>query len=200
MQGNIFEYKKPIYEIGLPKDLESTIWDFYVTRSFANSASQKRTVKDFGIKQIPFKKMMQKAEITDDNCKILTCTTMKKALADLKLEVEGKDERGNKTTIEIDFDTPRICCLQSFTVNEDIKVVPSGSQADCILTHIRNSFAHGNTYFFDNGNVLLEDKDRGKVTARMLIAVESLIDWIKLIDSSHIVYPELFKDSDLDSR
>ena len=196
MQGNINDYKKSIYEIGLPKDLESIIWDFYVARSFASSASQKRVVKDFKIKQIPFKQMMRKARITDDNCKILTCTTMKKALADLNLEVEGKDESSKKTTIEIDFDIPRICCLQPFTVNEDIKVTARGSQADCILTHIRNALAHGNTYFFDNGNVLLEDKDGSKVTARILIAVESLIDWIKLIDSSHIVYPELFKKSE----
>lgn len=191
MKRIISQYKKSIYEIGLKKEFESLIWDFYVTRSFANSANQKRAVSDFGIKQIPIKEMMTEAGISNENFKILTCTTIRKTMGELDLEVEGKDDKGNKIEVPIDIDTPRICCTQGFTVSEDIKVIPSGSQADSLFTHIRNAFAHGNTYFFDNHFVILEDKDQRKITARICISVDTLVRWIRLIDKEGIVYPSL---------
>ena len=67
-----------------------------------------------------------------------------------------------------------------------------------MFTHIRNAFAHGNTYFFENGNVLLEDKDGNKITARILIAVQTLVDWIRLIDKDSIIYPVLSEEIEED--
>lgn len=55
-------------------------------------------------------------------------------------------------------------------------------KAESILTHIRNAFAHSNTYFFDNNMVLLEDKSKGIITAEILLPMKILLDWIKLID------------------
>lgn len=54
----------------------------------------------------------------------------------------------------------------------------------CLFRHIRNAFAHGNTYFFENENVLLEDKDGKKVTARILIPQQALLEWTGIIDKS----------------
>ena len=195
----VSNFKRSIYEIGLPKEIEAMIWDFYVTRSFASSANQKRSVADFGIKQIPFKKLLSSASISDDNCHILTCSSMKRTLQSVGLEIEGKDEDGKKVEQEIDIDIPKICCLHQFTVNEDYKIVPSGSQSDCLFTHIRNAFAHGNTYYFDNGNALLEDKDQRKVTARILLPMQALLEWIKIIDANHMVYPELIPPDSRDN-
>lgn len=191
MYALVSNYKKSIYEIGLSTGKETLIWDFYLTRSFASSASQKRAIADFGIKHIPFKELMISAGIADENCRILTCSSMKRSLQSLGLEIECKDADGNKIEKEIDVDIPRICCLHPFTVNEEYKIVPGGSQADCLFTHIRNSLAHGNTYFFENGNILLEDKDQRKISARILIPLQALIEWIKIIDAKHLVYPEL---------
>lgn len=45
------------------------------------------------------------------------------------------------------------------------------------------------TYFFDNGNVLLEDKDqRGTITARIILRMQTLLDWITLIDREQRYY------------
>lgn len=60
--------------------------------------------------------------------------------------------------------------------------------AESILTHIRNAFAHGNTYFFENGNTLLEDKNRNIITARILLKLQTLLDWIGLIDKEQRFY------------
>ena len=195
MKVIVSNYKKSIYEIGLSKDIESIIWDFYVTKSFSNSSSQKRAVGEFGIKTLPFKEMMQIASIDDNNCKIMSCSSIKKSLLMMGLETEQKTNK-NKKEIAIEIDTPKICCLQPFSVNEDFKIVAKQSSADCLFTHIRNAFAHGNTYFFDNGNILLEDKDDRKITARIIIPVQSLIDWIKIIDINKNIYPELAFEND----
>lgn len=199
----VSQYKKSIYEIGLSKEEEAIIWDFYVTRSFAASASQKRTIKEFGYSQIPLKQMLELAGVTDDTCKILPCTTMPNTIKSLGLETSAKDKDGKTVEVGIDIDNPRLCCIQKFKVADEQGISPTVSAAECLLSHIRNSLAHGNTYFFDNGNVLLEDKDGNKITARILIPVQVLLEWVMLIDKSGVVYPNLRlsrnKDSDLEN-
>lgn len=51
---------------------------------------------------------------------------------------------------------------------------------NCLFRHIRNSFSHANTYFFDNDYMLLEDKEKNRITARILIKQQTLLDWIKI--------------------
>lgn len=182
-------YKKSIHEIGLDPEKESIIWDFYVTRSFASSASQKRSVKDFGISRIPLKEMFAAAGVAEGDAIIIPCTTMPGTLQKLALETTAKDESKNTIELDIDVDRPRLCCIQKFSVTDEKGITAQGSPAECLLTHIRNAFAHGNTFFFDNGNVLLEDKDSNKITARILISVQTLIDWIVIIDKIGSVYP-----------
>lgn len=196
MKAKISLYKKSIHEIGLSSDAEAIIWDFYVTRSFASSTSQKRSVNTFGIAQIPIKQMMTAARISTEDFVIIPCTTMPATLKNLDFETSGKNIDGKAMETEIDIDRPRLCCIQKFTVKDDQGVSPNGSPAECLFTHIRNAFAHGNTYFFDNGNVLLEDKDGSKITARILIAVQTLLDWIRLIDQKSLVYPTLRKNKE----
>ena len=186
----VSNYKKSIYEIGLPRKTEAMIWDFYVTRSFASSASQKRKAEDFGIKSIPIDVMLKQAGFTEGNFRFMPCTTMTNTIKSLNLCLEGKDKNNKKVEMELeDIETPRMCCLQQFTVTEEGQIKPGPSKADCLFTHIRNAMAHGNTFFFDNGNVLLEDKDGSKITARILISVQSLVEWIRIVDSKGIVYP-----------
>ena len=64
MKVFVQEYKKSIYDIGLDKDSEATIWDFYVTKAMCKSASQKRTISDYGLKNIPYDAMLKVAGIT----------------------------------------------------------------------------------------------------------------------------------------
>ena len=65
---------------------------------------------------------------------------------------------------------------------EQTKLESKESRIKCLFRHIRNSLAHGDTFFFDNGNLLLEDKDKSTITARILINQQTLIDCIKVID------------------
>lgn len=62
------------------------------------------------------------------------------------------------------------------------------TRMECLFRHLRNSLAHNLTYQFDNGNILLEDQDdNNRITARILIPKDALLEWIKIIkqDNKH---------------
>ncbi len=69
------------------------------------------------------------------------------------------------------------------TVNEDgsVQVAQTETRMECLFRHIRNSLAHGRTYYFENDNIMLEDTDGSKITARILIPARALIEWISII-------------------
>ena len=188
MRVEIQNYKASIHTIGLPREQESMIWDFYVTKSIAESASQKRTVSDYGLKSLPWKEMLNVAGIDNDNVKVLLANSINKTLKKYDLSVtEGKGAAKKNKAIEID--NPKIVCLTPFSIADEEPPQGRVGAAESVLTHIRNSFAHGNTYFLPNSMVLLEDKDqRGTITARMLLKVQTLLDWIGLIDINQQYY------------
>lgn len=184
----IQSYKKSINESSFSSEQIAMIWDFYVTKSIAASASQKRTAKDYGLKSLPWKNMCIVAGLNESNIKILLANSINKTLEKMDLIIEeGKgSEKRNKP---IDIDTPRIVCLSPFTIADEEAPKAKVGEAESVLTHIRNAFAHGNTYYFDNKYVLFEDKDqRGGITARILMSQQSLIDWIRLIDHESRYY------------
>ena len=124
----------------------------------------------------------------ENNIKILLANSINKTLENMDLIIEeGKNsEKRNKA---IDIDTPRIVCLSPFTIADEEAPKAKVGEAESVLTHIRNAFAHGNTYYFDNKYVLFEDKDqRGGITARILMPQQSLLDWIRLIDHESRYY------------
>ena len=89
----------------------------------------------------------------------------------------------------IEIDVPRIACLTPYTIADEEAPKAKAGDAESVLTHIRNAFAHGNTYYFENQFVLFEDKDqKGIITARIILAQQTLIDWISLIDSEQRFY------------
>ena len=186
MRVNIQNYKKSVNETFFTDKQIKTIWDFYVTKSVANSASQKRTINDYGKKQFPWKEMIRVAGIDVNDVKILCANNINKTLVNYGLCVEKKS---NGYPEEIEIDDCKIICVTPFSISDEERPKPKCGDAESVLTHIRNSFAHGNTYFFDNGNVLFEDKDnRGTITARMLLKQQTLLDWIFLIDSERKYY------------
>ena len=74
--------------------------------------------------------------------------------------------------------------------NVSVKVLEDGSteisaretRMECLFRHIRNSFAHNRMYYFEEGNILLEDRDdNGQISSRILISKQALIDWIGII-------------------
>lgn len=188
MRCFIQNYHKSIYDCGLPKEQEAIIWDFYVTHAIASSASQGRKASDYGLASLPWGDMKDVAGIETTNIKILLASSINKTLQNYDLEiVEGKG--ANKTKKAIEVDVPKIVCSTPFTIADEDDPKGKVGEAESVLTHIRNAFAHGLTYFFDNGNVLLEDKDqRGAITARIILKMQTLLDWIALIDKDRRFY------------
>lgn len=67
--------------------------------------------------------------------------------------------------------------------NGEVSITPGERRMECLFRHIRNSLAHGRTYYFNNGFIMLEDiDDNSKKTARLLLKFQSLIDWIEIIE------------------
>lgn len=188
MRIEIQSYKMSINQTKFTHEQVAIIWDFYVTKSIAESASQKKRISDYGHSQFPWKEMLTVAELQNNNVKILLANSINKTLENYDLTViEGKGDNKHNKAIEID--EPKIVCLTPYTIADEEPPKARVGEAESVLTHIRNSFAHGNTYFFDNGNVLFEDKDiRGTITARIILKQQTLLDWISLIDKEQKYY------------
>lgn len=181
-------FKKSINESAFSTEQIAMIWDFYVTKAIAASASQRRTAGDYGHKSLPWKEMCTVAHLNDNNIKILPATSINKTLEMMDLVIDigkGTDKQARPIEIEV----PRIACLSPFTIADEEPPKSKIGEAESVLTHIRNAFAHGNTYYFDNKFVMFEDKDqRGSITARIVLSQQSLIDWITLIDKESRYY------------
>lgn len=160
----------------------SLIWDFYVTHAFSGGSGQEITLESYGWndKDADLNRLesllMKSAGVSALCC--IRATTIKDTL--------GACDMSNEM---ICIEHPRIVLQQkySISINENEKIKFGGgsgteNRIKCLFRHIRNAFAHGNTYFFENGNVLLEDKDGTKVTARILIPQQALLEWIGIID------------------
>ena len=89
--------------------------------------------------------------------------------------------------IEDEFKS-RIVCVNGYTISDEDKPKRKSGEAECVLNHIRNALSHGNTYIFENKKIMLEDLRGGKITARMIFDVNTLINWIKLIDINEKFY------------
>ena len=162
----------------------SLIWDFYVTYAFAAESAQSISLKDYGWENPEKdleKSLMEKAQI-DKLCCI-------------------RANRIYDTLAACDMSNKEICITHSrgvvqqkysITVDENEKMsFAGGSGAEtritCLFRHIRNALAHGGTYFFESGNMLLEDKDNSKITARKIIPQQALLDWIRIVDKTKIL-------------
>lgn len=135
-----------------------------------------------------YRGMKRIAGLDVSNVKILLANSINKTLAKCNLEiVAGRGE--HKQSVEIEIDVPKIVCSTPFSIADEDPPKGNVGEAESVLTHIRNSFAHGRTYFFDNGNVLLEDSDqRGIITARIILKMQTLLDWISTIDKNQKYY------------
>lgn len=66
------------------------------------------------------------------------------------------------------------------------KIRKDETELSCILRHLRNGFAHGRTYVKGMKNqtyIIIDDEDKGKCTARIVITKAILVRWYKLISS-----------------
>lgn len=185
MKADVHQFKKSINESAFTLPQVAVVFDFYVTRSISGSASQKRKITDYGLSKIPLDQMLEIAKVDGAHYAGIMADKMPATLADMDLQITSGD--GN--SIEIDVNTPRMAYLIPYQITDTSKPqAKNGGKGESLLAHIRNAFAHGNTYFFDNNMVLLEDKKGSTVTARILISQQTLLDWIALIDKNQKYY------------
>lgn len=192
----ISQYQMSIQEAGIwtPQEI-SIIWDFYVTKSVAASASQRRGPADYGLAEIPFEGLLDHEKIAASNSEMLMADTINGVLKEHGFEYKTKKD-GQEVELAIDIDTPRLVCVQPYSITDRNKpAAKGGGKGRTLLTHMRNSLAHGCTYFFDNGNLLFEDRaggSSGKTTAMVLLPQSALLDWVKIIDiRAHYYFPDV---------
>ena len=176
------EFQKSIHQSLFSKEQISIIWDFYVTRSLSGSSEQPLSMEDYGWNATRSK---------TDGYPAIEKQLSAVANIDTFAIIRAKSISGTVTALglsndRICIDHPRAVLAQKFEYqhdeNEKVIVVSKESRIHSIFRHMRNSFAHGLTYFFDNGYLLLEDKDGKKLSASILIAQSTLLEWIAVID------------------
>ena len=175
-------------ESGFSDDQIKILWDFYVSRSFAATTGDPISLEVCG---------WHDSQSKTDGFPALESTLA--AAAGLPSFCIIRNKTIKDTLRQMDLSNERICVsharavlAQNFTYesdeNENVKIKSSESRINAIFRHTRNSFAHGNTYFFPNGNCLLLDKDGSKITAAILIPKQSLWEWISIVDRKNAYY------------
>lgn len=166
------------------------IWDFYVTHAISGGSGLERDITDYGWDKSENK--------TNGHPAIERCLVDIAGLKNKICFIRAKTCKDTLGAMDLSNDMictehPRVVALQKFstTVDENEKIQFAGggeNHITCLFRHVRNAFAHGNTYFFKSGFVLLEDKDNSTITAEILIKQQTLLDWIKVIDKNEKYY------------
>lgn len=185
-------YKRSLKDSTFSHAQINMIWDFYVTHALSGGTDLERSIENYGWQKNDNKvngypaieKALSENAGLDNNMCFIRAKTCKDTLDAMNL-------RNDRICIE----HPRAVMLRNYTiqVDENEKMQFAGGQGSennvmSLFRHIRNSLAHGNTYFFDNGYMLLEDKDGKTVTASILINQQTLLDWIRVIDKDEQYY------------
>lgn len=175
-RSDISTSKKSLKESSYTDKEKLLIWDFYVSQYDPKRFSGIDTDKISAF----IKKLMNAGDVAF--FRAIRTKRIDKALTSASLN-------GSFLCLE----HPRIVLARAFSITSDENETLSfsgGANAEnelsCFLRHIRNSLAHNNTYFFDNGNILLEDKNGNVIDARILIHQKALIDWVPLLQKTAV--------------
>jgi len=177
--------KKSIRAAHFTREEESAIWDFFVTKSLSRAASQRRAIADYrppqlGTPRISLEQLLKIAGVDEKHCEIVRGQSIKSEFVDMDALTIVQ-----KCSINM---IPRISYVAFYAggIDSNYNAIIS------MMTHVRNALAHGNTYFFDNDFLMLEDMNRERcVTARLLFHKGVILDWIRYFDNKGEFYPEI---------
>lgn len=180
---------KTLQEVGFSTEQINLLWDFYVTHTLGGESELARKVTDYGWKATTGKengypallqKLAESANI--ERFCIIKANKINETLKQMNLSPKGK----------ICVEHPRAVMNQRYGIklneNELIEFDHKESKVAALFRHIRNAFAHGRIYCFENGNILLEDKNDSTPTAEILIPKHVLLDWIFVVDEEKKYY------------
>lgn len=189
------KYRSSLKESAFNSDECDLLWDFYVARSFAATTGAPITLDVYGWDNTNSKlngypalenALANNAGITSFG--IIRAKTIKDTLAAMNLSGD-----------HICISHARAVLMQNYTCeideNENVKIKSGESRINAIFRHMRNSLAHGNTYFFDNDMCLLEDKNGSSITAEILIPRHSLLEWVFIVDKNGAHYTNQVRSS-----
>lgn len=202
--------KKSLHDSDFSRKAVDIIWDFYVTHTIAGGSGMSRTQKDYGWNSSTTELEEELKRISDiDDFHLVRAKSINQSLRAMDLADD-----------EICAVHPRSVMRQNYTVSvsetEELRLKNDESRIEAIFRHIRNALAHGNTYFFDNGYILLEDKNNNErkhskenddpekakenelrqITAEILIKEETLLEWIFKIDKDEKYYSRKMLEED----
>ena len=181
---NKLDFKKTIHDSGFSKNEVDLIWDFYVTCSLSGSSGFSRKVDDYGWPQNNHTKLENKLlEVTD-----MEQFWLMKTNNNLNEALELAALKDDEICIVHSRSVMQRNCKIDVDIYENAIILKPEARIKTIFRHLRNSLSHGNTYFFDNGNMLLEDKNGQTVTAEILIEQRTLLDWIFVVDKDQKYY------------
>ena len=183
---SISENRSSITNSGLTPEEIDLIWDFYVTKSPAEQSGQSISFISYGWEDTTSKengfRALEEAlahEAGLDSFVFVRAKTIKDTL--------NANDLGND---RISIERSRAVLMQNYSISIDEKekmtLKSSESRVKCLFRHIRNAFAHGNTYFLGQRMIVLEDKEGKTITARILIPLQCLLDWITVVDKDGI--------------
>ena len=181
-------YRSTLKESAFNSEECNLIWDFYVARSFAAATGTSIKLTEYGWENTSSK--------VNGYIALETALANNAGIASFGI-VRAKTIKDTLTAMNLSGD--RICAtharavlLQDYTCeideNENVKIKSKESRINAVFRHMRNSLAHGNTYFFENNMCLLEDKNGSLITAEILIPRHSLLDWIYIVDKDGAHY------------
>ena len=187
---NVIPFRNTINSTGFTDEEIKKIWEFYVTKSMAEKSSQSVKLENYGwdinqSKTTGLPALENELSNAADSC--VMCFVRARTIKDTLSAMDLSNSM-------ICTEHPRAVLKQEYRYdhneNEEVQIESGESRIVCLFRHIRNAFAHGNTYFFENGNLLFEDKDKGEsgaISARIIIPQRALLTWIQIVDKDNIL-------------
>ncbi len=185
---NIKDYMKSMTELTWSNDELFQIIDFYLCHAPIVKASKKIDGNLFGLKKLrdygwfgnSGKEGLTKLEgllLQSSNIQNF-CMLNSNSIDDTLKSMHMYDEICSVHPRSVLKRNVKIEVLENNSVN----INPTETRMEALFRHIRNSLAHNRLYGFDNGNIMLEDiNEKKKITARILISKNTLLDWIPII-------------------
>lgn len=157
------------------------LYSFFVTYSLCGSQSKKkRTLTDYGWEYTSFSKSNLQKKLED----VLALNGNENFCFnpdDLKTSFARHDLQDGK--IE-NLDEERGVLVQTSDTNKYLK----------LFYRIRDGLAHGSFSLRKNCNdekmIVIQDQDRNNVTARIVIRLNTLLEWIRIIDKKCLIVPK----------
>ena len=186
------EFSKHIKSLSsaLSSDDFLTLMDFYVLHAPVLKNSSK-TENQFGQRSLRYygwtdSSQMNKLErsllsaASLPNFVMLRTDSITETLASMQMDEKGCVEHSRAVLQQ----THSVRLLET----GEIQVSANETRMECLFRHIRNSLAHNRTYIFPNEMIMLEDldNDEKKTTAKILIPLEGLSKWRKVIMKEEI--------------